>query len=220
MRWYNFCWHCTGCFGFPSNVRPCCADPCPDLFSFVLCYLVFQQFRMVVSRCDRQKAEVCECVSYMYFTISQDIGAIRLAPCCGPSKRCEIFMIWQPHHAIWWNFPFKTLFITFFSYKTARARGIEKKQTSDTTWIGTFPRPRLMNLSALSHITSNVLNTQRIWTLVYVKFLAASWQFAPETARMQPRHLAAQCEIPPCIAQCPSEIVSQRGVSHPFALFS
>ena len=32
--------------------------------------------------------------------------------------------------------------------------------------------------------------------------------------------LAAQCEIPPHIAQYPSEIVSQRGVSHPFALFS
>ena len=75
----------------------------------------------------------------------------------------------------------------FFSYKAARARGIEEKQTSDTTWIGTFPRPRLMNLSALSHITSTVPNTQRIWTLVYVKFQAASWQFAPETARMQPQ---------------------------------
>ena len=31
------------------------------------------------------------------------------------------------------------------------------------------------------------LNAQRIWTWVYVKFQAASWQFAPETARMQPR---------------------------------
>ena len=34
------------------------------------------------------------------------------------------------------------------------------------------------------------------------------------------RSLAAQCEIPPHIAQYPFEIVSQRGVSHPFALFS
>ena len=33
-------------------------------------------------------------------------------------------------------------------------------------------------------------------------------------------HLAAQCEIPPHIAQYPFEIVSQRGVSHSFALFS
>ena len=32
--------------------------------------------------------------------------------------------------------------------------------------------------------------------------------------------LAAQCEIPLHIAQYPFEIVSQRGVSHPFALFS
>ena len=32
--------------------------------------------------------------------------------------------------------------------------------------------------------------------------------------------LAAQCEIPPHIAQYPFEIVSQRGVSHTFALFS
>ena len=32
--------------------------------------------------------------------------------------------------------------------------------------------------------------------------------------------LAAQCEIPPPIAQYPFEIVSQRGVSHPFALVS
>ena len=32
--------------------------------------------------------------------------------------------------------------------------------------------------------------------------------------------VAAQCEIPPHIAQYPFEIVSQRGVSHPFALFS
>ena len=32
--------------------------------------------------------------------------------------------------------------------------------------------------------------------------------------------LAAQCEIPPHIAQYPFEIVSQRGVSHPSALFS
>ena len=32
--------------------------------------------------------------------------------------------------------------------------------------------------------------------------------------------LAAQCEIPPHIAQYLFEIVSQRGVSHPFALFS
>ena len=31
--------------------------------------------------------------------------------------------------------------------------------------------------------------------------------------------IAAQCEIPPHIAQYPFEIVSQRGVSHPFALF-
>ena len=30
--------------------------------------------------------------------------------------------------------------------------------------------------------------------------------------------LAAQCEIPPHIAQYPFEIVSQRGVSHAFAL--
>ena len=45
-----------------------------------------------------------------------------------------------------------------------------------------------MNLSALSHVTSNVLNTQRLWTLVYAKFQAASWRFAPdETAKMQPR---------------------------------
>ena len=35
-----------------------------------------------------------------------------------------------------------------------------------------------------------------------------------------PLHLAGQCEIPPHIAQYPVEIVSQRGVSHPFALFS
>ena len=40
-----------------------------------------------------KKADECECVSYMYFAFSQDIGAIRLAPCCGPSKQCEIFMI-------------------------------------------------------------------------------------------------------------------------------
>ena len=33
-------------------------------------------------------------------------------------------------------------------------------------------------------------------------------------------HLAAKCEIPPHIAQYPFEIVSQRGVSHPIALFS
>ena len=32
--------------------------------------------------------------------------------------------------------------------------------------------------------------------------------------------LAAQCKIPPHIAQYPVEIASQRGVSHPFALFS
>ena len=32
--------------------------------------------------------------------------------------------------------------------------------------------------------------------------------------------LAAQCERPPHVAQYPFEIVSQRGVSHPFALFS
>ena len=32
-------------------------------------------------------------------------------------------------------------------------------------------------------------------------------------------NLVAQCEIPPPIAQYPFEIVSQRGVSHPFALF-
>ena len=32
--------------------------------------------------------------------------------------------------------------------------------------------------------------------------------------------LAAQCGIPPHSAQYPFEIVSQRGVSHPFALFS
>ena len=36
----------------------------------------------------------------------------------------------------------------------------------------------------------------------------------------QKKSLAAQCEIPPHIAQYPVEIVSQRGVSHPFALFS
>ena len=33
-------------------------------------------------------------------------------------------------------------------------------------------------------------------------------------------HLVGQCEIPPHIAQYPFEIVSQRGVSHPFLLFS
>ena len=33
-------------------------------------------------------------------------------------------------------------------------------------------------------------------------------------------YLAAQCEIPPHTTQYPVEIVSQRGVSHPFALFS
>ena len=33
-------------------------------------------------------------------------------------------------------------------------------------------------------------------------------------------NLAAQCEIPPHIAQCLIEIVSQRGVSRPFAFFS
>ena len=85
------------------------------------------------------------------------------------------------------DFPFKTLFFLSFLFKAAKARGIEKKQTSDTNWIDTFPRPQLMKLSALSHITKYVLSTQRIWTLVFVKFQAASWQFAPETARMQPR---------------------------------
>ena len=46
--------------------------------------------------------------------------------------------------------------------------------------------------------------------------LTANW------ARMVPRQmsLAAQCKIPPHIAQYPFEIVSQRGVSHPLALFS
>ena len=33
-------------------------------------------------------------------------------------------------------------------------------------------------------------------------------------------NLAAQCEIPLHFSQYPFEIVSQRGVSHPFALFS
>ena len=36
----------------------------------------------------------------------------------------------------------------------------------------------------------------------------------------RPGPLAAQCEIPPHIAQYLFEIVSQRGVSHPFALLS
>ena len=73
------------------------------------------------------EAEVCECVSYMYFTISQTIGAIRLAPCCGPSKRCEIFMIWQPHHAIWWNFPFKTL-LSFLRIKQQGHEALKKNR--------------------------------------------------------------------------------------------
>ena len=42
----------------------------------------------------------------------------------------------------------KPFFNIIFSYKTARARGIEEKQISDTNWIGTFPRPPPMNLSA------------------------------------------------------------------------
>ena len=77
----------------------------------------------------------------------------------------------------------------FFIIFCIKQQGHEalKKQTSDTNWIDTFPRPQLMKLSALSHITNYVLSTQRIWTLVYVKFQTASWQFAPETAKMQPR---------------------------------
>ena len=148
---------------------------------------------MVVSRCDRQKTEVCECTSYMYFLFSQDIGAIRLAPCCGSSKRCEFFVIWQPHHAIWQNFPLKTPFFIIFSYKTARARGIEKKkQTSDPFCFGTFPCPQLMNLSTLNHINIESYHKQcpkrtTNLNIGLCEFQAASWQFAPETARMQPR---------------------------------
>ena len=99
--------------GFP----PTCARAVlthPDLLNFVPCYLAFQQFRMVVSRCDCQKAEVCECVSYMYCTFSQDIGAIRLAPCCCPNKRCEIFMNMTTSPCNLMKFSFETLFFHHF----------------------------------------------------------------------------------------------------------
>ena len=42
----------------------------------------------------------------------------------------------------------------------------------------------------------------------------------PNSLNLRGADLAAQCEIPPHIAQYPFEIVSERGVSHPFALFS
>ena len=48
-------------------------------------------------------------------------------------------------------------------------------------------------------------------------------KFCPEISPVLLRRVmgisAAQCEIAPHIAQYPFEIVSQRGVSHPFALF-
>ena len=45
-----------------------------------------------------------------------------------------------------------------------------------------------MNLSTLNHITSNVLSAQQSERSIGLcEFQAASWQFAPETARMQPR---------------------------------
>ena len=47
-----------------------------------------------------------------------------------------------------------------------------------------------------------------------------SWLACGRQMSQPPVYLAAQCEIPPRIAQYPFEIVSQRGVSHPFALFS
>ena len=154
MRWYNFDWHCTGCFGFPSNMRPCCADPCPDLLSFVLCCLVFQQFRMVMSKCDRQKAEVCACVSYMYFTFSQDMRAIRLTPCCGPRKRYESFMIWQPHHAIRWNFPSETLFYHFSMYiKQQGHDALKKSRLLTLTELTHFHALNLWNSSAFKVIS-------------------------------------------------------------------
>ena len=144
-------------WGFP----PTCARAVlthPDLLSFVLFYFTFQQFRMVVSRRDCQKAEVCECVSHMYFTFSQDIGAIWFAPCCGPNKRCEIFMNMTTSPCNLVKFPIQKPFCHSFCCKKQQGHEATKK-SCDTNRIDTFPRSLLMKLSALNQITSNVLRT-------------------------------------------------------------
>ena len=60
-------------------------------------------------------------------------------------------------------------------------------------------------------------------TMVWVSFslqIYSTFEFWSEFPHFMGMGLAAQCKIPPHIAQYPFEIVSQRGVSHPFALFS
>ena len=57
-------------------------------------------------------------------------------------------------------------------------------------------------------------------SLNFVIFIVVKWCKLSTFCDICAVGLAAQCEIPPHIAQYPFEIVSQRGVSHPFALFS
>ena len=89
------------------------------------------------------------------------------------------------------KFPIANSFIIFHikqqrhDIKQQRHEALKKNRLLTLTELTHFHAHGLMKfLSIKSHVTSNVLDTQRIGTLVYVKFQAA---FATETARMQPR---------------------------------
>ena len=77
------------------------------------------------------------------------------------------------------------------------------------------------NEATLLSMGSSVQLRWPIVDLLFVMGMSARGRSSQDFANFRlDLALAAQCEIPPPIAQYPFEIVSQRGVSHPFALFS
>ena len=75
-----------GCLGFPSTTHTCGADPCPQFFCFVFCCPAFQFFRFLCQDVTVRNQKHAHASQKLIFIFSQDIGAIRLAPCCGPSN--------------------------------------------------------------------------------------------------------------------------------------
>ena len=109
MWWYNLYKQCTRCLGYRSKAQTCCADPCPQLFSFVLSCLAFLFFwgdgcvEMWLS-----KIKSIARVSQVHFHIQPRHWGNPLNSLRWSKRRCEILMIWQIHHAMCSDFPFQT----------------------------------------------------------------------------------------------------------------
>ena len=186
MRWYNLYRHRTRCLGFPSKAQTHCADPCPQLFGFVLCCLAFSHFWDGCVEMWQSKIKSTRTSHKFIFTFIQDNGVIWLVPFAVVQTT-----MWDPDNITKFtmqcaeNSYSEPLLIVPLSYeKNHKHKAFKRKQTSENNPIDKFPHTQRIKFSTLSHITIAVLSTQWIRTLVH--------------AILKPRAGILPLELPDC----------------------